>query len=325
MAPEDKGDKRPAVSMGLVAMLGGAFLFSVMALLVKYLAEFGSYELVFWRSLFMLMGTTTALLVKGIDLRGPEGMRLLLTVRGVAGFGFMVGYYYAIKHLPLSDAVVINYTSPVLSAIAAAVLLGEPWENLDMLGSVLCMVGVVLVSKPSFVMEFFGAKVEPLPLDGVLGAVIAAVLSTAVYLMVRMLKGVHPLVFVHYFAATGAILGPIGSYLHGETWVWPQGSAWGLLVLLAAISIIGQALMNIGLTLETAAKATAMNYSQVAFAFIFQATLLGQKAELLSTLGSALIASWGVVALVKEARAKKPTATNSMAKKLLASEEGDTA
>ena len=46
----------------------------------------------------------------------------------------------------LSDAVVITYTSPVITAVAAALLLGEAWGRLDALGSVLCMFGVVLIS-----------------------------------------------------------------------------------------------------------------------------------------------------------------------------------
>lgn len=48
----------------------------------------------------------------------------------------------------LSDAVVITYTSPVLTALAAALLLREPWGGLDALGSLLSMLGVLLIVKP---------------------------------------------------------------------------------------------------------------------------------------------------------------------------------
>lgn len=41
---------------------------------------------------------------------------------------------------------VITYTSPVITAVAAALLLGEAWGRLDALGSLLCMLGVVLIS-----------------------------------------------------------------------------------------------------------------------------------------------------------------------------------
>ena len=125
------------------------------------------------------------------------------------------------SNLRLSDAVVITYTSPVITAIAAALLLGEAWGKLDALGSVLCMLGVMLISalaalpyaicpaapvgadgqgkhesttfydlgKPGFVMSAFGFPAEPIPLNGLIGAVLAAVMSSAVYLLVRVLKG----------------------------------------------------------------------------------------------------------------------------------------
>ena len=115
----------PTLSPGLLAMIIGAFFFSLMALLVKLLSGFGTYELVFWRSVFMFIGTMSMLAAKRINPLGPPGSRVLLWVRAAAGFGFMSGYYYAIQHLPLSDAVVITYTSPVITAVAAALLLGE--------------------------------------------------------------------------------------------------------------------------------------------------------------------------------------------------------
>ena len=127
----------------------------------------------------------------------------------------------------------------MITAVAAAVLLGEAWGKLDALGSLLCMLGVMLISKPGFVMTAFGFPAEPIPMNGLIGAVLAAVMSSAVYLLVRVLKGradvsrfsrcqqmsaavkstfggVHPIVFVNYFAAAGIILGPISSYLAGD-------------------------------------------------------------------------------------------------------------
>ena len=121
--------RSPTLSPGLLAMIIGAFFFSLMALLVKLLSGFGTYELVFWRSVFMFIGTMSMLGAKRINPLGPPGSRVLLWVRAAAGFGFMSGYYYAIQHLPLSDAVVITYTSPVITAIAAALLLGEAWSE----------------------------------------------------------------------------------------------------------------------------------------------------------------------------------------------------
>lgn len=44
-------------------MIAGAFFFSLMALIVKLLNSFGTYELVFWRSVFMFAGANVVVVV----------------------------------------------------------------------------------------------------------------------------------------------------------------------------------------------------------------------------------------------------------------------
>jgi len=302
---EADGDKHERHPMGLLAMLGSAFLFAIMALLVKVLKQFGPFELVFWRSLFMLIGTMTMLAYQRTNPMGPPGAAFILTARGVAGFGFMSAFYYAIKVLPLSDAVVITYTSPVITGVGAALLLGEAWGLLDAVGSLLCLTGVVLISKPSFVMMHFGVTVPPPPLYGTLGALASALLSSSVYLLLRKAKHLDPIVSVNYFAIAGLVLSPIFSYMQGEPFVIPEGIAWLQLALLAILSIVGQALMNVGLAHETAGKATAMNYVQVVFAYLFQIYIFHHHSDNLSIIGAAMIVSWGAVALIKESLKKK--------------------
>uniref|UniRef100_A0A7S4Q6Z8 EamA domain-containing protein n=1 Tax=Alexandrium monilatum TaxID=311494 RepID=A0A7S4Q6Z8_9DINO len=317
--PAAKRPAGPRRSWGLLAMIGSALLFSVMALLVKCLPRFGTFELVFWRSVFMSLGSLVMLAASGVSPLGLPGTRLLLSVRGVAGFGFMGGFYYAIKLLPLSDAVVITYTSPVITAVAAALLLKEPFEKIDMVGSLLCMTGVVMISKPSSVMSLFGAPTQPLPARGVCAAICSALFSTSVYILLRYGKDLHPIVSVNYFAVAGVFIAPAFCAAFGEPWVWPEGAEWLQLFLLAWLSIAGQALMNVGLSLESAGKATAMNYVQVVFAYVFQIFLLHERSDVLSVVGAALIASWGAIAVVKDARQKKRVAQEAF----LAAEEDE--
>mmetsp|Transcript_3229 Transcript_3229/g.9281 ORF Transcript_3229/g.9281 Transcript_3229/m.9281 type:complete len:305 (-) Transcript_3229:105-1019(-) len=253
----------------------------------------------------MLFGTMAMLAYKGTNPLGPPGAAGILTLRGIAGFGFMSAFYYAIKTLPLSDAVVITYTSPVITGVGAALLLGEAWGLLDAVGSVLCLCGVVLISKPSFIMGFFGVTEPPPPFFGTLGALASALLSSSVYLLLRKAKHLDPIVSVNYFALAGLVLSPIFSQLQGEPFVMPKGIAWLQLALLAWLSIVGQALMNVGLAHETAGKATAMNYVQVVFAYLFQIYIFHHHSDVLSIIGAAMIVSWGAVALVKESLTKK--------------------
>lgn len=136
--------------LGLLCMLGGSFCFSLMALVAAELGSgratphnFEPFELVFWRSLFMLMITLSSSAIKGIPPLGPSctRTRFILIFRGLCGVGFMATYYYSLAVLPMSDAVVLTYTSPVLTALSATLFLGEVWHSLDFLGSALCLTG----------------------------------------------------------------------------------------------------------------------------------------------------------------------------------------
>lgn len=289
------------MTQGLLYMLAGAVFFAIMALMVKYLTQFGTYELVFWRSLLMAVGSIGASYINGVNPLGPRKQWVLLTLRGILGFAFMVGYYYAIKRLNLEDAVVFNYTMPVITGIGGALLLGERWELVDACGTLLCFTGIILVSKPAFIWEWFGAEPKPLPVDGVAAAFVGAFTSAGVYLMVRMLKKTNALVFVNYFAVVGVVLGAFFSRIMGETWIWPNDViTWAKLVSLAILSILGQVVRNMGLALVPAAKATVMEYVQVVIAAVFQYVLLGKTMDSLEIVGSVMIGSWGMIALLKE-------------------------
>lgn len=315
---EDGGGFSSKGARGLLCMVFSSLLFSLMALLVKFLHQFSTFEVVFWRSVFMFIQCLCILAYKRVSIVGPKGNQVILILRGVAGFCFMGGFYFAIKRLPLSDAVVITYTAPVITAVAAAVLLREAWGPLDAGGSLLCLTGVMLISKPTFVMRFFGVEASPLPADGLSGAIFAAFSATGTYLLLRYARHLDPFVSTNYFAMVGIVLSPLFAWAFGETWHMPAGvEVWIQLMLLAILSVLGQACMNMGLALQTAAKATAMNYIQVVFAFVFQVLLLHEGSNTLSIVGAMMIASWGGVALMKEAvGSRKPSSDSARSPKL---------
>eukprot|EP00418_Pyrodinium_bahamense_P089345 CAMPEP_0179025796 /NCGR_PEP_ID=MMETSP0796-20121207/8176_1 /TAXON_ID=73915 /ORGANISM="Pyrodinium bahamense, Strain pbaha01" /LENGTH=300 /DNA_ID=CAMNT_0020721841 /DNA_START=111 /DNA_END=1013 /DNA_ORIENTATION=+ len=273
-----------------------------MSLIVKLLATFKTFELVFWRSCFMTILSAGICLSRHINPLGPGGhVTYLLLVRGFMGFAFMAALFYAIQVLPLADAIVFEYTSPVITAVAAAALLGERTRKIDILGFTLCLLGVILVAKPSFAVRLLGGEQKPLPCDGVVGGLCAAVFSSVTYLLLRYAKGLFdPMVSTAYFAMVSIVASPVTARLCSETWHRPTGKEWVLLVLLAVFAVLAQNLLTIGLALQTAGKALAMNYTQVVFSYIYQIMLLHQPSDLWSIFGAIMIAAWGAISLLKE-------------------------
>lgn len=243
---------------GLRYMVAGAFFFSVMSLLVKLAGQrLPSQQIVLARSLIMLVLAWAALRRAGVPLLGTR--RGLLALRGVLGFAALSCFYYALVHLPLADATVIQYTNPAFAAVLAIFVLGEGMRRREVASVLLSLAGVMLVARPGFL---FGAAstLDPLAVGiGLLGAAF----SGAAYVVVRKLGTEHYLVVILYFAAvsSAASLPAAATF-----WVWPTAAELLVLLGVGFTTHAGQIYMTRGLHLERAGRATATGLVQIVFA-----------------------------------------------------------
>ncbi|HUE77937.1 MAG TPA: DMT family transporter, partial [Longimicrobiales bacterium] len=271
------------IPRGLRYMATGAFFFSVMSLLVK-LAGRGvpSQEIVFARSLIMTVLSFALLRRQGIAPLGRQ--RGLLIVRGLFGFAALSCFYYAIVHLPLADATVIQYTNPVFTALLAAVLLSERLRLREVGLVLVSLAGVVLMARPAFL---FGGVSERLDMVAAGIALLGAVLSAGAYVTVRRLGATEdPLVIVFYFAA----LSTIGSLpLTAMDAVMPTAAEWAALAGIGVLTQFGQVLMTKGLRAEAAGRAMAVGYMQIVFAAIWGALFFAEFPDLWGFAGALLI------------------------------------
>ena len=129
----------------LVAALG----FAIMGALVKVgAAKFSSTELVFYRSIFGLIGIYGYIFAKKLPLKTPVMVKQMS--RALIGLTSLALFFYAIAHLPLATAITLNYTSALFLAILMPLLLHERPKKI-LYGTVLLgFVGIVLLLKPHF-------------------------------------------------------------------------------------------------------------------------------------------------------------------------------
>src|SRR4029450_5250201 len=95
-------------------MIGSALLFALMGAGVKIASRtLSNAEVVFFRSLLGLLA-----LVPWLVPLPPAGLRTARPgeplIRGVAGVLSMACFFYAIAHMRLPDAVLLNYSLPLL-------------------------------------------------------------------------------------------------------------------------------------------------------------------------------------------------------------------
>jgi drug/metabolite transporter (DMT)-like permease len=251
-------------------MAAGALFFSLMSLLVRIVGQgMPTMEVVLGRSVVVLAIAWILLRRKGVSLWGVE--RRLLFLRGVLGFISLSCFYYALIHLPLADATVIQYTNPVWTALLASVVLAERAGRREVSLSLASLGGVILMSRPTLL---FGGAAPALPPLPVIVAVIGALFSAGAYVSVRILgRSEEPVVVVFWFSLVSTV-GALPFVVPRFT--FPSGPELVLLAAVGATTYAGQVLITMGLREERAGRAMAVAYLQIVFAAIWGIALLNE-------------------------------------------------
>lgn len=268
---------------GAMAMVLSAFMFSVMSLLVKEVGtRIPSQQVVLARALVSMV---VAYVLLRRAAPGNWGHRKgLLVVRGLAGFAALSCFFYALVHLPLADATVIQYTNPVWTAWLGWIVLAEALTLAEVLLSGFGLLGVLLIARPTFL---FGGDMR---LDAFATAVglTGALLSAVAYISVRKLSRTeHPMIIVFYFTVVTVPASLPGALVSGV--VMPTGTEFLLLAGVGISAVMGQLYLTRGLQMETAGRATAIGYVQIVFAATWGMLFFGEYPDALSLAGAALV------------------------------------
>lgn len=272
-------DARPDLR-GVGFMIGSAFAFSLMSLQVKLLDRIPVSEKVLVRALVTLAITGVALGRRRIRPWGIRPRRLIL--RGLLGFAGLCCFFAAIGELELTDATVLHYLNPILTALFAAIWLGEGLAKRHVIALATGFAGVVLVVRPA---SWFGVG-EALSPTGVLFGLLGAAFAAGAYTTIRGLREEEPLVVVFYFplVTVPLILPWVAVDFVAPTWT----EAW-LLLGVGVTTQVAQVFLTKGLQLWPAGPAMSLAYTQILFAAIWQAIFFGVMPNALGLLGGLLI------------------------------------
>ncbi len=271
---------------GLYFILLSALGFAFMNLMIRLAGDLPSMEKSFFRNL-------VALLVAGLSFfhRPPKVGRLgaanwgLLVLRSSAGLVGIICNYYALSHLRLADASVLNKLSPFFVLIFSAVLLKERihWKQLAFI--CLAFGGVLLVSRPG------GALLPPLPLFmGILGGVMAGFAYTMVRLLsLRAVPGNFIVFFFSLFSTLALLPVMLFDYHPMDAWQF-------CCLLLAGIGAsLGQFGITYAYRYAPAREISIYDYSSIAFTALLALLVLHELPPLQSFFGYLIIfaASYG--------------------------------
>jgi drug/metabolite transporter (DMT)-like permease len=271
-------------------MILSAFGFSLMAVCVKLASEQGMpvLEIVAARALVSLVLSYLDVKRKGISLLGHK--KFLLLSRGTVGALALMCVYFAITHLPLAEATVLQYLHPMFTAVLALIFLKERIQISTILCVVLSFIGLLLVARPEMI---FGISKSDLSLFAIGAAVVGAFGSAVAYVLVRKLNETEDAsVIIFYFPMVAL---PISLGLLGSDFVMPSGWTWLTLLFVGIFTQIGQIGLTKAMKTETAGKATAFSYLQVVFAMFLGWIIFSEIPDLWVMTGGGLILVGAIV------------------------------
>lgn len=276
---------------GILCIIGCAFCFALMNLFVNLAGDVPVIQKAFFRN-------AVALIFSGIVLfknttkeerKVTKDNFWLLFLRSLAGGIGFVCNFYAVDHMNISDASMLNKLAPFFVIIFSAIFLKEKANWFQWLSVVLAFVGSLFIVKPTFGMEVIPAVAG---LIGGLGAGIA-------YTCVRKLgqKGTKSTFIVFFFSAfTSVILAPIVIFNY-QPMEWWQ---WGFLILTGLAASGGQFCVTAAYTYAPAKEISVYDYSQVIFAAILGFFFLNQVPDVFSIIGYAIIIVVAIVMYLKQ-------------------------
>lgn len=263
--------------MGLLLLSLSALLFATMGVLIRMASyTLDNYTIVFFRNASGLLLLTPFLLLQGVSSL-KTGKLWMHGWRAVVGLIAMYGFFYAIAHLKLSNAMVFTYSSPVFIPLVAWLFLKERISTQMLLAAGLGLAGVVLVAKPDSGMFNF------LSLVGLVSSFLAAM----AFVTVRALTATEPATrIVFYFCFIGTIISAIPMF-----WVWRSYTIHELVLLCGAgaLATLSQICLSKAYSFAPAGQIGPANYLAIIFAGIWAATLWHEYPDTLGIIGMTII------------------------------------
>ena len=271
--------------MGIVYIIISAFCFAFMNAFVRLAGDLPATQKSFFRNFVALIFAAVILIKNKIPFKvqSKSNIPALLVRAGIGTIGILCNFY-AIGHLVLADASMLNKMSPFFVIIFSFIFLKERLTFFQGAAVFTAFIGSLFIIKPSFSMEMFPAFL------GLIGGICAGAAYTAVrYLGNHGEKNPFIVAFFSAFSCLSTLPFLIFDY-HPMT-------IYQLLALMGAglAAAGGQFSITAAYTKAPAKEISVYDYSQIIFATILGYFLFGDIPDVLSIIGYVIIIAMAVL------------------------------
>ena len=279
-------------------MFASTVSFGLMALVIKLASRtLSTYEIAFFRNTFGLLVLLPILLIGKSPLRTRQLLRYLL--RSAIGICSMLSGFWAIGHLPLSQAIALSYSTPLFVTIAAVIWLGEHVRKRRWAAVIVGFIGVLIVVRPGT--SGFTA--------GSLIALLAAVLSAIVAIQIKQLSRIDAADTIVFY--TYVFWVPMSLVPALFAWQWPQHDMWWLLVGIGVFGTGGQLLWTRALRLGDVSALQPISFMQLPMVAVAGYFLFGETIGRWTVIGAAIIFAANAYIAFRESQLSRRNATTA--------------
>lgn len=288
----EQKDNLSVLGISLAVMSG--FFMACTSLFVKLAESLPYFEMMMARSVgTLIFGPPLMVYYFHPFIPPTKRESIFILSRGAFGCAAMVAMFFAFEHIPLADATTIVFTSPVWTSIFGYFLLKEGWSVFDSVATLLCVVGVSLITRPSFLFHNNDANKTKNPSSERLAYFLAffASISLALsYICVRKVKKTGSFTVVFYYGVVGICLSfGIGFIVKGLTFPLCGTPDKYYALLCAFLSFCGQICVIFALKREKAAIVALGRATDIAFVFILQALFVRSTAVTWTSIVGAIL------------------------------------
>ena len=275
---------------GILSILSSAFCFALMNMFVRLSGDIPSIEKSFFRNFIAALVALVLVLKERKTLSVKKEDVPMLLLRSVTGTVGILGNFYAVDHLILSDATMLNKMAPFFTLIFSFLFLKEkirPKVALIVIGA---FIGSLFVIKPTFQNANLGASI--IGFIGGLGA-------GSAYTCVRALgkRGVSGPVVVLFFSVFSCLV-TVPYMIFSFVPMAPMQIVTLLLAGLAAAG--GQFSITAAYRYAPAREISVYDYSQVIFTALLGWFVFSQVPDALSIIGYAIIILMALLMFLSE-------------------------
>jgi drug/metabolite transporter (DMT)-like permease len=238
-----------------------------------------------WQVIVLVRATLQLLFITALAVAG--GVRLVwrprtLWVRSLAGSGAMVGTFFALTRLPVSEVFTVANMFPLWVAILSWPILRQPPPGRAWLAVASGLVGVGLIQQPHVATGSFPLAV----------ALASSLLTAVAMIALHRLQGVDARAIVVHFSVVALLCCLACLYLFDwapTSWDVLSGPPLALLLGVGVAATIGQLCLTRAYASGPAAQVSVVGLTQIVFALLLDVLLFDHGVNPLTVLGMGLV------------------------------------